>query len=384
MTVHHVPGQEKAQKLFRRRHHRVLRTACCSLHCLSEILYSSDWIYLPCRAFGKVNSPAGMSIDKLQDQYHVTSPNSFRITCHIYHGETRSFWHHLQSAPSGISRLIRRDYIYMIQSCVLWHATHQYQQPRQYSRLRFFFQRRSSILFKETSPTNSIFKHSVILQGQPTIWNLVNPIIMKPTLFFLCAIVCTLQQQRTEAGIEKCLRLSNPSANGRRVSIGFFVNRSLRDFYNEGGVCSRIVHTDSIRIHGKCNNFNVHKDDTALFKRCKRRKLVNGELFRTCYWNTRTTSRGGLLETFPLAVGDRVLVQIFDRRDCRDAMASAFVRVRRRTGWHCCRYVLRTRTICLETNGRPRATMNAAIEGLYLVSWVFLNTGVRFRYLYWW
>lgn len=119
------------------------------------------------------------------------------------------------------------------------------------------------------------------------------------------------------ASLSYCVYLKNPSPDGKEVTLGVYRDtRILPQWYTWRGRCREVVHADSFKVNGVCNNFDIHPWDVEARNRCNYLKAQDSVAFKKCFWNSTTVYESGVVSTRNARVGSVLEVELFDEADC--------------------------------------------------------------------
>lgn len=133
-----------------------------------------------------------------------------------------------------------------------------------------------------------------------------------------------------ESQLNDYLILQNPSWNGD--SLKMKVNRDflLSNFYNNVAVATKVIHADSIRINGVCNEIDIHVVRNE-FKVCALKFPQSPENKKRCIWNKSNVIKSAEIDTIGAYSGDTVQVQLYDKKNCQKLIQSGILSVAKKS-----------------------------------------------------
>lgn len=140
-------------------------------------------------------------------------------------------------------------------------------------------------------------------------------------LFVLCLIM-----HFVSADLNRCFQLKELSPD-QKTGVLLLSDFVLSDFYNRSGDCRRVVHADSFKLNGVCNNIDIHVDNPVELETCRNdHPDFKSEGFTRCRWNERNV----LSQTF-VTIGEShsetVDIELYDRARCEDFMLKGKISV---------------------------------------------------------
>lgn len=128
---------------------------------------------------------------------------------------------------------------------------------------------------------------------------------------------------------EPCMELKSPNHDGTRVNLHIYLEKMvLPQFYSGRGPCGIIIHADSVRVNGVCNELDFHTHDVNAQQRCKLKFPRDHLKFKKCWWNRHTVKSGGFVNTERATVGSNVIVQFYDQKRCVDFKSAMSIKVK--------------------------------------------------------
>lgn len=130
------------------------------------------------------------------------------------------------------------------------------------------------------------------------------------TLFLAC-----LSMHLVNADLNRCFRLKelSPDRKTGKLLLSKYV---LSDFHNKDGDCQKVVHADSIKINGVCNDVSVHKDNLKELKTCfKIHPNIKSDAFIRCRWNKRNVISQSYV-SIGKSYSGRFEIKLYDKAGC--------------------------------------------------------------------
>lgn len=121
------------------------------------------------------------------------------------------------------------------------------------------------------------------------------------------------------AKFETCMYLEDGNENTVHL-VTHLDSVILPEFYANSGPCIPMLHADSLKVNGVCNELDFHKDDSQLNNYCK--DTFSGEQYRRCYWNTETVTPDAIVNGNSVGNGNSVTVEMFDHKGCSKSLGS--------------------------------------------------------------